>query len=116
MNVAVPAALAGAADTAAFLATRFETLRRQRGRMVGSMAMLWLWLAAAGMAVRNRSDGRATGVAAGLALANAALLAAHLRARVASPRVIAGAALSGVVLADLMRRRSGSSGQEEVAG
>ncbi len=116
MNLGVFAALAGATDTAAFLATRIETLRRQRGRMVGSVAMLWLWLAATGMAARKRSDGRATGVAAGLALANGALLAAHLRARVASPRVFAGAALSGVVLADLIRRRSGSLAQEEVAG
>ncbi len=37
--------------------------------------------------------------------ANAAMLAVHLRHRINSPRVFAGAALSAAALADVLRRR-----------
>jgi hypothetical protein len=104
MTVALPASLAGAADTAAFLATRAGTLRHKPGRAAGSAAVLGLWLAAAAMTRSGRSDAAARAVAGALLAANAALLAAHLRARVATPRVFAGAALSAVVLGDTLRR------------
>ncbi|HYA00478.1 MAG TPA: hypothetical protein VEK76_09025 [Candidatus Binatia bacterium] len=105
MSAAVPAALAGAADTAVFLARRPRLLRENPGRAAGSLALLGLWLAAAATIRGGRTGAGATSLAATLTAANAALLAAHLRAGIVNPRVFAGAALSGIVLADALRRR-----------
>jgi hypothetical protein len=102
MRIATPAALAGAADTAAFLIGRPTLVRENPGRAAGSVALFGLWLVTARQASSGGRAGRLA-TAAALAAANAALLAAHLRARIATPRVFAGMALSGVVLAEAVR-------------
>lgn len=107
MQLTAPAAVAGAADTAAFLAGRRRLFVDAPGRAAGSVAFgaLWAALAVSSAAQRPR-PGRATvALAASVAAANAAMVAVHLRHRVASPRVLAGAALSAVALADVLRRR-----------
>jgi hypothetical protein len=107
MQLTTRVALAGAADTAVFLAQRPQMFREARGRAFGTAAFggLWLALAASSLAQRPR-PGRATLVLAeAVAAGNAVMLAVHLRHRVASPRVFAGAALSAVALADVLRRR-----------
>jgi hypothetical protein len=103
MRIATPAALAGAADTAAFLIGRPTLLREKPGRAAGSLALLGLWVVAALQAISSGGRRRRLATAAALAVANGGLLAAHLRARVATPRVFAGAALSAVVLAEAVR-------------
>lgn len=102
MRIATPAALAGAADTAAFLIGRPTLMRSNPGRAAGSVALLGLWVVAAAQASSGGRAGRLA-TAAALSAANAGLLAAHLRARIASPRVFAGTALSALVLADAVR-------------
>ena len=106
MALARPAALAGAADTAAFLAARPQLFRENPGRALGSVAILGLWLGNVRTASVGGRPGRAaTALAATLAAANLGLLAAHLRARIATPRVFSGAVLSGIVLTETLRRR-----------
>jgi hypothetical protein len=105
MSPAVPAALIGAADNVAFLATRPRLFAERPQRAAGSMALLGLWLAAARSSNRKPLGSGALTLAGILAAANAGLLAAHLRAGVATPRIFAGAGLSGVVLIDVLRRR-----------
>jgi hypothetical protein len=107
MQLATRAALAGAADTGLFLAQRGEMFRRARPRAFGSAAFggLWLALAASSAAERGRPGNATLGLAATVATANAAMLTVHLRHRVLGPRVFAGAALSAVALADVLRRR-----------
>ncbi|HWF56762.1 MAG TPA: hypothetical protein VG520_00235 [Candidatus Dormibacteraeota bacterium] len=107
MQLTAPVALAGAADTAIFLAQRPQLFSEARGRALGSAAFAGLWLALATSSAAQRSKpGAATVALAGtVAAGNAAMLAIHLRHRVAGPRVLAGAALSAVALADVLRRR-----------
>ncbi len=107
MQVTTPLALAGAADTATFLAQKPQLFREARGRALGSVAFGGLWTAlAVSSALQRRRPGTATVALAGaVAAANAAMLAVHLRHRIASPRVFAGAALSAGALADVLRRR-----------
>ena len=105
MHAAVPAALAGAADTGAFIATRRELFTENPGRAAGSVALTALWLGAAAGARAERPSGAAAGMAVGLLAANGVLLAAHLRAGIATPRIFAGAALAAVVAGDVLRRR-----------
>jgi hypothetical protein len=54
---------------------------------------------------RPRPGTATTALAGAVAVGNAAMLAIHLRHKVANPRVFAGAALSAVALADVLRRR-----------
>jgi hypothetical protein len=107
VQITTPAALAGAADTAAFLAQRPQLFSEKRGRALGSVAFGGLWLAlAVSSAVQRPRPGTATIALAGaVAAANAAMLAVHLRHRVASARVLADAGLSAAALADVLRRR-----------
>jgi hypothetical protein len=107
MQLTTPVALAGAADTAVFLVQRPQLFRDARGRALGSAAFAGLWLAlATSSAAQRPRPGTATVALAGtVAAGNAAMLAVHLRHRIASPRVFAGAALSAVALADVLRRR-----------
>ena len=107
MQLTTPAAIAGAADTAAFLAQRPELFAQARGRAFGSAALgvLWVALAATSAAERSRPGAATLALAGAVAAANAAMLTVHLRHRIASPRVFAGAALSAVALADALRRR-----------
>jgi hypothetical protein len=107
MQLTTPLALAGAADTAAFLAQRPQLFSERLGRAAGSVAFGGLWLAlAVSSAVQRPRPGTSTTVLAGtVAAANAAMLAVHLRHHVASPRVVAGAALSMAALGDVLRRR-----------
>lgn len=107
MQFTAPAALAGAADTFVFLAQRPRLFRESRGRALGSAGFgaLWIGLAATSLAERDRPGAATVGLASTVAVANAAMLAVHLRHRIASPRVFAGAALSAVALADALRRR-----------
>jgi hypothetical protein len=98
------AALLGATDTAVFLGRRPRLFRDSPGRALGSVALMALWLAAAATARSRQRDPRTLATAAVLVAANAGLVAAHLRARISSPRIFAGAALSAVVLADALRR------------
>lgn len=101
------AALSGATDTIVFLAQRPRLFRDAPGRALGSAAFAGAWLAlAAASAIERPRPGATTVVLAGtVAAGNAAMLAIHLRHRIASPRVFAGAALSAVALADVLRRR-----------
>jgi hypothetical protein len=103
MRISTPAALAGAADTATFLIGRPTLIRENPGRAAGSLALLGLWVVAARQSASPASRASKIATAAALAAANAGLLAAHLRARVATPRVFAGMALSAVVLAGAVR-------------
>ena len=107
MQLTSRVALAGAADTAVFLARRPEMFRDNRGRAVGSAAFgsLWLALAVSSAVQRPRPGTATTALAGAVAAGNAAMLAIHLRHKVANPRVFAGAALSAVALADVLRRR-----------
>lgn len=106
MAVATAAALAGAADAGTFLASRRRLFREAPQRAWGTVAFSTLWLALAQRSAREAQSSAATVAIAGtLAAGNAAMLAVHLRHRIASPRVFAGAALSGVALADVLRRR-----------
>ena len=102
---ATVAAAAGAADTALFLVRRPGLFRRNPRRALQSVGLLAAWTVLA--VGSSRSDGeRSSGVtalAAGVFAANAALLAAHLAHRVATPRVFLGPVLSAVVLADSVR-------------
>lgn len=95
----VAAAAAGAADTALFLARRRHLFTDNPGRATGSVVGVALWSALAASAALDRTPGRRTvGLASAVGLANAGLLAAHLRARVANPRVFLGAALASAAL------------------
>jgi hypothetical protein len=101
------AALAGAADTGAFLARRTQLFRTAPGRAFGSAAMLGLWLA---VAASSRADGGTTSSRTlGLASANAAgqlaMLGVHLRHGIAGPRVWLGAALGGAALGGAVASR-----------
>lgn len=107
VNLAAPAALAGTADTAIFLAQRPELFAQAPGRAAGSVAFAALWTALTVSAATDgmRSSTRTTVLAAVVMAGNAAMLAVHLRANIATPRVFAGAALSAIALADVLRRR-----------
>jgi len=103
----IAAALLGAADTGTFLARRPHLFREAPSRAWGSAAFLGGWLALAASAARDtdRAGGTTLGLAGLLGAGNAAMLAAHLRAGVISPRVFAGAGLSGLALAGALRSR-----------
>src|SRR5450631_4115669 len=81
MQLTSRVALAGAADTAVFLARRPEMFRDNRGRAVGSAAFgsLWLALAVSSAAQRPRPGTATTALAGAVAAGNAAMLAIHLR-------------------------------------
>lgn len=100
MNLTRAAALAGAADTGVFLASRRHLFREKPARARGIVAGLGLWLAVAASSRRDR--GRTGSVTLALASANAAgqaaMLGVHLKHRIAGPRVFLGAALGGVAL------------------
>ena len=102
-TVLLNAAIAGALDTASFLARRPRLFRDSPGRAAGSAAFLAAWVALAALAWREKqadSTSPATkGVAGALFAGNAAMLAVHLRHHIASPRVFLGAASSAVALA-----------------
>lgn len=106
-SLAFPAAVAGTADTALFLLRRPALFRSAPGRAFGSVAFLAVWMT---LATRTALEGNDTPTTPTLALSgaaftgNLAMLAVHLRHRVAGPRVFLGAALSGVALADCLRR------------
>ena len=100
LNATLPAALAGAADTAYFLVRRPRLFREAPGRAAGSVVFLTGWLGLAAAAARgDRGRGVTTTLAGALLAGNAAMLAVHLRHRIANPRVFAGTALSAVALA-----------------
>ena len=98
------AALAGAVDTAAFLASRRQLFSEASRRAYGGVAVLGLW---AGIASAARRDAR--GLCVGLATVNAAgqaaMLGVHLRHGIAGPRVWIGAALGGVALGGALASR-----------
>jgi hypothetical protein len=91
------AALAGAADTGAFLARRRQLFRQSPQRAFGSVAMLGLWLGVAASA-RSNKPGLTLGLASANAAGQLAMLGVHLRHGIAGPRVWLGAALGGAAL------------------
>jgi hypothetical protein len=98
------AALAGAADTASFLATRRHLFRTAPQRAAGSVAVLGLWLGIA--AASRRKAGRATLALASLnAAGQLAMLGVHLKHHIAGPRVWIGAALGGAALGGAIASR-----------
>ncbi|MHB8718883.1 MAG: hypothetical protein ACYDAC_08340 [Candidatus Dormibacteria bacterium] len=105
-NLAAPAAAAGAADTALFVARRPALFREAPGRAAGSVAVgvLWGTLAARSLRDGEHARGQSLGLAALLLAANGAMLAAHLRHGIRSPRVYGGAALSALAFGDTLRR------------
>lgn len=105
-SLATRAAVAGTLDVAVFLAQKPQLFREARGRALGSAAFGLLWLTLATRSALEKSPDNATvAIAGAVAAGNAAMLAVHLRHRIMSPRVFAGAALSVVALADILRRR-----------
>ncbi len=106
-NLAFPAALAGTADTLLFLVRRPSLFRSAPGRAFGSVAFLMVWMT---LAARTAYEGAGRPTSSTMALSgtafagNLAMLGIHLRHRMAAPRMYLGAALSGVVLADCIRR------------
>jgi len=105
-TLARAASLAGAADTAAFIATRGSRLRANPRRLAESLVLLGLWIAVASRSSgENASATGAVALSATLLAANAALLGAHLRHQATAPRVYFGPALALVALGDTLRRR-----------
>lgn len=98
MRLTVSTSLAGLADTATFAVTRRDVLKEKPDRAAGTVVSLALWaaLAQAGASGARR---RARALATATLLANAAMLALHLRARVANPRVYAGVGLAAGAVA-----------------
>jgi hypothetical protein len=110
MNLTATAALAGAADAGAFLATRRQLFQTAPSRARASVGVMGLWLLVAASSRRDRNRGGGTGpVTLALASANAAgqaaMLGVHLKHRIAGPRVWLGAALSGVALGGAVASR-----------
>ncbi len=109
MNLTATAALAGAADTGAFLARRRQLFHEKPARARASVGVLGLWLAVAASARRDRGRGGGGGMTLALASASAAgqaaMLGVHLKHRIAGPRVWLGAALSGVALGGAIASR-----------
>ncbi|MFN2451297.1 MAG: hypothetical protein ABR541_02975 [Candidatus Dormibacteria bacterium] len=105
--VTLTAALLGAADTGAFLARRPQLFREAPSRAWGSTAFLgaWLALAAAAASGGGRSRAATVGLAGVLGVGNAAMLAAHVRAGVLTPRVFATAGVSGAAMAGALAGR-----------
>ena len=103
----VSAAALGAADTGWFLARRPQLFREAPSRAWGSAAFFGAWLAlgaaAAGQGTASRRS--ALGLAGLLGAGNAAMLAAHIKAGVLTPRVFAGAGLSAVALGGVLASR-----------
>jgi hypothetical protein len=98
-RLVLAASLAGAVDTATFIASRRQALRANPGRGAGSLLGLGLWSGLAASAALERRPGRRTlAFASAVGLANGALLAAHLRRHVYSPRVLLGAGLAAAAL------------------
>lgn len=95
------AATVGAADTASFLIRRPHLFRERPGRAAGSVAALLMWTALGGRAATggSRADAWARGLSVALLGSNAAVLALHLRHRIAGPRVYVGTAAAAVALA-----------------
>ncbi len=105
-SLATRAAVAGTLDIAIFLAQRPQLFKEAPGRAVGSAAFGALWLTLATRTALEETPTTPTvAIAGAVAAGNAAMLAVHLRHRIVSPRVFAGAALSAVALADVLRRR-----------
>ena len=97
MKLTLATSLAGLADTATFAVTRRETLQANPGRAAGTVAAAALWAALAQSAATGARS-RARRLAAVNLVANAAMLGAHLRARVSNPRVVTGTALAAAAL------------------
>jgi hypothetical protein len=97
MKLTLSTSLAGLGDTLTFAVSRRETLRAHPGRAAGTAAAAALWAALAQSAATGARS-RARGFATVNLAANAAMLGAHVRARVTNPRVIAGTALAAAAL------------------
>lgn len=99
--VIVAAALAGAADTGAFIARRPRLLLEHPGRGAGSLAglALWLGLAASAAGDRDTAGSRTLALASAVAAGSASVLAAHIRSGIAGPRVFLGAGLAALAAA-----------------
>ena len=97
-SVTLAAALAGAADTSLFLASRRHLFTERPGRAAGSVVGLAAWSGLALSAALDQRPSRTLALAATVGAMNAGLLAAHLRARVTSPRVFLGAGLAATAL------------------
>lgn len=106
MKPGVAASLIGAFDNAQFLAKRPEMLQEKPQRFAQTVSLIGLWLFTAKLAAQPRTSGAAVAAGGVLTTMNAVLLAAHLKAKIATPRIFAGAILSAVTLADIVRRRS----------
>jgi hypothetical protein len=107
VNPTVPAALLGAADTAAFLAQRRRLIEENPRRAAQIAAALGLWLGLAASAAREgeRSGAPTLALAGVVAAGNLAMLAVHLRRGIAGPRVWLGAGIALGALGSSMRRR-----------
>ena len=105
--VVMAASAAGALDSAEFIARRPRLFRTKPGRALGSAALLAgsTTLFVRSLAEHDRAPRFTRAVAAGVFAGNAVTLAAHLRHRIATPRVFVGPLTSTVVLAAVARRR-----------
>ncbi|HET9051497.1 MAG TPA: hypothetical protein VFO60_07315, partial [Candidatus Dormibacteraeota bacterium] len=72
-------------------------------RAAGTLAAMALWSGIARNAARGRR-GRARAFAAASLIANSAMLAAHVRGKVANPRIATGTALSALALVGTLGR------------
>jgi len=107
LNLTLPAAVGGTADTVLFLVRRPALFREARGRALGSVGFALLWGALAMRAAMEpkRVRPETVGMAAALLGGNLAMLGVHLRHRIAGPRVFLGTGLAAVAFADTLRRR-----------
>jgi hypothetical protein len=93
------AAVGGMGDTGQFLLARRHLFRENRRRASGTAMGVAMWSALALSAALDRRTGRRTmAVASAVGVANAALLAVHLRSGLLSPRIFVGPALAVAAL------------------
>ena len=102
MKLTLAAALAGGTDAATFAISRRDVMRTKPTRAAGTAVSLALWSGLALSAATGERK-RARGLAIAALAANGAMLAAHVRAGVANPRISAGAGLAAAALAGTLR-------------
>ena len=104
MKLTALAAVLGLADAATFAASRREAMKANPERAAGTLGAVALWSGLAMSAVKG-ARGRSRALATATLLANGAMLAVHVRRKVANPRIAVGTGLSVVALAGTFRKR-----------
>lgn len=102
----IAASAAGLADTAAFAASRRQSLRSAPGRAAGTAALIALWSALGISAFRDRTghSRRTRFLASALGALQGPFLGVHIARRAATPRLAVGAVATGIAVAAAWRR------------